>query len=667
MLRRYFGIIPALIALAVYFMTTCRSIWIGDSGEIALALKTLGICHPPGYPLLTICGRIFVEVLPFLRPVFAAGIFNILVATAGVLVVYLIFLRDLSRWSAMFLSLIWAFTPIFWEETAGIEVYTLNLLLISLVFFTLEQERPWKWPLAAYLFGLSLANHPLALSLLPVLAFVLVRDRQYWNRGLIFLSVLLVLVAGSVYLYLPIRSSLNPISNWGDPSSLKALVSHMTLSQYSGWVSYSWENLVTSLRLFYTSMLRSWGWIGVVAGVSGMLIGFKVARTRTVSALLLLIASLVLVSSHQALNYEPFFMPAVFASLLLGGNLFVYVEKRWRAGIIKYPVMAVLPAACLILLIHNYRDLDRSGYVLAEQYGRHMLDAAGDGILLTAGDINSFPSLYLRYAEGYAPGVEVYDRSVRLRALKDEAERLSDRKIRSYRAAREVLLKRAKERKYLAKIHYIYEPDWLDLSEPIYSYGILYSVGEKPGESPPILEYPEDYDTGDVLSRQLLVNLDLARGEQMLYENPGDSSSALQAFAMALGRLKKEPRAIVLNNVGIYFRNAGFSSLAIEAYREALEKPLISPGERRDILYNVSNVYKDIGNRFIESQDYRSAVASYEEALKYDRNNTALLLNIGLIYSRMLNEAARARPFLKRYLELKPDDSRVREYLDSLN
>ena len=192
-------------------------------------------------------------------------------------------------------------------------------------------------------------------------------------------------------------------------------------------------------------------------------------------------------------------------------------------------------------------------------------------------------------------------------------------------------------------------------------------MGEKPGESPPILEYPEDYDTGDVLSRQLLVNLDLARGEQMLYENPGDSSSALQAFAMALGRLKKEPRAIVLNNVGIYFRNAGFSSLAIEAYREALEKPLISPGERRDILYNVSNVYKDIGNRFIESQDYRSAVASYEEALKYDRNNTALLLNIGLIYSRMLNEAARARPFLKRYLELKPDDSRVREYLDSLN
>lgn len=647
-------------------MTTCRSIWIGDSGEIALALKTFGICHPPGYPLLTICGRIFVEVLQFLRPVFAAGIFNILVAATGILVIYLIFLRDLSRWSAMFLSLIWALTPLFWEETAGIEVYALNLLLISLVFFTLEQKKAWKWPLALYLFGLSLTNHPTALSLLPALLFVFFKDRGYSNWRTLLLSVLLMLVAGSVYLYLPIRSALNPVSNWGDPSSLKALVGHMTLSQYSGWVSYSWENLITSVRLFCTSMLRSWGWIGPIAIVPGMLIGFKVARTRTVSALLMLMASLILASSHQALNYEPFYIPAMFSSLLLCGNLFIYAEKRVPMGILKYPSKATLPVACLVLLVHNYRGLDKSGYVLAEQYGRHMLDAAGNGILFTAGDINSFPSLYLRYAEGYCPGVEVYDRSVRLAALIKEAKRLSDDGIGGYRDAREVLSKLGESGKYLAKMHYVFEPDWLELSLPIYSYGILYLAGEKPDKSPAVLAYPPDHDAGDVLSRQLLVNSDLARGEQLLYQNPGDSSSARKAYATALIRLKNEPRAIVLNNVGIYFRNAGFGDLALKVYRQALEKPVISPKDRRDILYNISNVYKDIGNRFLESQNYRNAVSSYENALKYDQNNSSLLLNTGLIYSRMLNDRAKARPFLERYLELNPSDSRVREYFKSL-
>jgi tetratricopeptide (TPR) repeat protein len=666
MLKRHFGVIPGLMALVVYFTTTCRSIWIGDSGEFALAMKTLGICHPPGYPLFTICGRIFVLALPFLRPVFAAGLFNILVAAAAVSVIYFIFSRYLSRWSALFLSLIWGFTPVFWEETTGIEIYTLNLLLMSIIFLTLERKKAWKWPLATYLFALSLANHPSALTLLPVMVFMFIRDRQYANWKMFPLYISLIMVAGSIYLYLPIRSSLAPVSNWGEPSSLKTLFNHMTLSQYSGWINYSWENLALSAHLFFVSLLKSWWWIGAIVTVCGILTGYVVARIRTISALFILATSLILASSHRALNYEPFYIPAVFASLLLCGNLFVYLEKRLRSNSIKYPVMAALPAACLILLLHNYRDMNRSGYALAEQYGRHMLDTAGDGILFTAGDINSFPSLYLRYAEGYAPDVEVYDRSVRLADLMDKARRLSGREVSGYHNAREILLKQAKGRKYLAKIHYVHEPDWLELSEPIYSYGLLYSVGEKPVNNPSVLKYPDNYEIKEVLSRQLLVNLDLARGKQLLYENPEDSSSAPEAFATALKRLDDEPQAVVLNNVGIYFRNAGHTDLALDVYRRALEKPIVSREDRRDIMYNISNVYKDIGNGFLESQDYRNAVASYEEALAYDRNNPTLLLNVGLIYARALGDTVNARSFLERYLALNPADSRVREYLQTL-
>jgi len=440
----------------------------------------------------------------------------------------------------------------------------------------------------------------------------------------------------------------------------------MTLTQYSGWISYSWMNVAMSARLFFESLLESWWWIGILTTSSGLFIGIWIARTRTISAVLTLIFSVLLSSSHRAINYEPFYIPALFASLLLSGNIFILIEKRIRAPIMRNCFYSILPLACLILLFRNYQALDKSRYRLAEDYAKTMLDTADSGILFTAGDINSFPSLYMRYVENYRPQVEIYDRSIRLNALIDRAGKLSGRDVPDYPGAREIVIKQAVGKKYLAKNHYIYEPDWLKLSEPIYSYGILYVVDEKPDNFPAVPEYPSGYAPDDVLSRQLLVNLDLSRGEQLLYENPEDSSSALAAFNSAIERLDHESQAVVLNNVGIFFRGAGYRDLALKVYALALEKPLISAKDRKDIFCNISNVYKDKGNNFLASKDFHGAVASFEKALEYDQYNPDLLLNIGLIYSQMLHDPANARAYLKRYLGVKPSDSRVREYLNSL-
>ena len=110
----WLAVVPGAIAFVIYFMTACRTVYIGDAGEFALALESFGICHPPGYPLFTILGRIFIALMPFFRPVFAAGIFNILIASAAVSFIYLIFRRTLGAQTAFALSMIWAFTPIFW-------------------------------------------------------------------------------------------------------------------------------------------------------------------------------------------------------------------------------------------------------------------------------------------------------------------------------------------------------------------------------------------------------------------------------------------------------------------------------------------------------------------------------------------------------------------------
>ena len=508
-LRKYFGIIPGLLALAIYLTTTCRSIWIGDSGEFSLAFKTLGICHPPGYPLITLLGKTFLSITPYIRPTFAANLLNVIVSAAVVTVLYYFIRRYLSLLSSTILSLIWAFNPLFWAETAGIEVYNLNLLLILLTFYTIESNHNRKWLIAIYLIGLALANHPLAMAFLPVLLYKFMKEKIYKHRDLLMYMVIILGITGSIYLYLPIRASCNPISNWGNPSSFNALIKHMTLSQYGGWIVHSWDNLAMSGRLFFISLVKSWWILGTVFVIIGAGYGIIKKRVITLSAILIISACVLLASSHMTPNFEPFYLPAMFAALLLIANNLIWFESRKLSSLVRYSVYTAGFIVALVMLISNYKDNDKSDYTLSEDYSKHILDSADNGILFTAGDINSFATLYLRYAEGYRPDVEVFDRSIRLKALIDTASQLSGQAVYDYYNAREAVIAFADGMKYLAKSHYIYEPSWLNTTKPLYSHGILYTVNDKPDRDIEILKYPIGYRPGDVLSRQLLVNLDL--------------------------------------------------------------------------------------------------------------------------------------------------------------
>jgi tetratricopeptide (TPR) repeat protein len=661
--RRYAPVIPALIALAVYATTVCRSIWIGDGAEFALALQTLGIAHPPGYPLFVIAGSVFVQMLSFLRPVFAANLFSVFVSSAAVAVVFAIFRKRLGDLSAGFLSLVWAFVPLFWAQLSGVEVYNLNILLISLTILAMASRQPWRWPLTLYLFGLCLTVHPSSLSLAPALVFLFIHEKEYRNWRRLPLYVGLVLLAGTMYFYLWVRAAQNPISDWGHPVGVSALWQHMSLKQYSGWVSNSWESLFITLKLYWTSVIGSWWWLGTLAIVTGIYHGLRLNRTHTIAALLILATSLFLSAFHQAVDYEPFFLVPMLASLLLIGNNLLWLQKR------RVPSAALCAAgavAALAMVCFHYQDNDQSGYTLYEDYSKLILDAAREGVLYTAGDINSFGTLYLRYAEGYRPDVEVYDRSIRKRALLDKAKQLAGRATDDYYAARRTLFALEKRPQFIAKNHYINEPEWLPAADSLHSYGMIYQLLQAPTDRASMPSYPADYDPGDLMSRELLANIDLSRGEEKLLIPPFDSIDARRDFVMAIGRMKNEPRGLLLNNIGIYLRLIGFGDLALDAYHQALQKPLLSQTQRDEIIFNISNVYKDRGNAALQRNDFVTAVAGFVEAASYDPRNSRLLLNIGLIYAQNLNDRVNALMYLNQYLELEPSDSRVRALVQSL-
>src|SRR5947208_16597030 len=55
---------PSALAVTVtaailYFLTAVRDIVVGDTPELITAAVTLGVPHPPGYPLFTMLGHLF--------------------------------------------------------------------------------------------------------------------------------------------------------------------------------------------------------------------------------------------------------------------------------------------------------------------------------------------------------------------------------------------------------------------------------------------------------------------------------------------------------------------------------------------------------------------------------------------------------------------------------
>jgi len=54
-----------IIALYVYFITLGPSVTLEDSGELAVAGDHLGVPHPPGYPIWTMCAWLFARVFSF--------------------------------------------------------------------------------------------------------------------------------------------------------------------------------------------------------------------------------------------------------------------------------------------------------------------------------------------------------------------------------------------------------------------------------------------------------------------------------------------------------------------------------------------------------------------------------------------------------------------------
>ena len=460
-----------LVALVVYSWTLAPAVTLTDSGELTVAAYGLGVAHPPGFPLWVMLAHL-ASLLPVgsvaVRINFSSAVFAALACATLTLVVAELLITlsccaprrrrnkagrqgsDIESSNADGLlifapavgaGLLMAFSRTLWSYATVTEVYTLNALLILLVFFsvvrwrrliietqsdfsvTVATDDAWIYA-SAFVFGVAMGVHHVTVALtLPAIAVVVYRTeglKFFTSRRLLYAALISIGALILVYSYLPWAASRSPAMNWGNPRSLQEIWWHITGRQYRVFFSFSSAAMGAQFVEFCGMALREFGfaWLPLtlflaVAGLAG---AYKRDRTSFWFLLLILFADLAYSLSYEiAEDKDAYYLPA-FISIAIAAGLGV----RW---LIQLTVPRPLPiwksyvaAATAIVLTSatafaaNWPFNDRRHYFIADDYVENLFSAiAPNGLLLTQDWQVASPMLYAQEIEQRRPDVKVVD------------------------------------------------------------------------------------------------------------------------------------------------------------------------------------------------------------------------------------------------------------------
>ena len=400
------------ITFLVYTLGACRTIYVGDSGELVAAAATLGIPHPSGYPLYVLLGHLWIALVPVSTPAFAMSLFSAFFASASCALLF-----ALVRWSGastvagLGAALFLAFSPSFWSQANVQRVYSLNaFLLLAVVAAALawHRQRRLRWmALAAFFAGLGAANHTVMLVVGGTVGlFAVASDRGWLRRPLDLLVCVGAGLAGLLpYLYLPWRSGQQPRLDWGNPETLDAFLDVVLRRDF--W-HRSWQEGPADLLVvagdYFWSLGAETGVVGLLLALLGLAWGL--GRWPVVLPAALMLANLAAVGLHGSRSdifiWHRYYIPSYAMLALLAGWGLHRAEERWGR---RARALLLVP---VVLLVVGWSQHDRSDFTLADDFSRTLLQTLPPGAHLAASDDNIlFVLIYLHLAEGLRPDVDL--------------------------------------------------------------------------------------------------------------------------------------------------------------------------------------------------------------------------------------------------------------------
>lgn len=413
----------ATIAALIYGRTLAPSVGAGDSGELVLAAQSLGIPHPPGYPLWVVLARLAAWV-PAGDVAWRVNALSALLTAVAAGLVFLLAMRvGLGGLRAALATMLYAGSSLVWHSAVEAEVYPLAsvffLLLALLAIRARSTSIASPRTEASYFFvaGLSVIVHQTLLF--PAVAFgvwVLARDARLVR---VVAGAAWILLGFSFVLVVPLRMATHAAFSWGGESSIQSLFDHMLRRNYGGLQQNPMrlDLIVGELGGMGAIIVAALGLPGVVLATLGWLRGSEERRRIEIIGLAGLTIPVALVAilaftpdAEHLAQIAPFLAPVVVAlSLAAGvgaGAALSLAPTRWRA-----PAAAALLAVVLVSVWPHYAACDRSDFRLAERYGRDLLrDLPSGSVLIVDGDNETFLAAYATRVERYRTDVTLIHR-----------------------------------------------------------------------------------------------------------------------------------------------------------------------------------------------------------------------------------------------------------------
>lgn len=400
--NRLYSLGTAVFTFLIYLPTLAPDLtWqanSGDGGELITAAVTLGIPHPPGYPTYVLLGKL-VSLLPFEPVAYRFHLFSALCAAIAAGLVTSTaqkLIAESNRQTALSLAvipgLLFAFSPLVWDQAIVAEVYSLNLLAVAAFLWALLGKRPSH--VIGFFLGFSVTTHLTSLFLLP-LALAITPAKTWWRLAVG------VVVGASPYLLLPILAQQGSPVLWGDPTTISGwwwLVSGQIYraNQLALPLTTLWPRLVNWAAAF-AQQLAILGWPLLVFA------GWKIHNGRSFAPKKWwgLVGTAVFYLTYAFFYITQDAIVLTLPAWLIFSLCLVPALNRLE----KWGFF--LPGAALLLHLLSYNGANIHNI---RQQAEQILGPAPPGaILITSGDPDIFTLWYFHHVEGQRPDIILVD------------------------------------------------------------------------------------------------------------------------------------------------------------------------------------------------------------------------------------------------------------------
>ncbi|OGG06096.1 hypothetical protein A3D05_04325 [Candidatus Gottesmanbacteria bacterium RIFCSPHIGHO2_02_FULL_40_24] len=423
-------VIPFIFIISVYFFSQAATIYGGDAGDLASAVITRGIAHPPGYPLFTMLGIAVNRVIQSGSTAYRLGFISVIPSIITLIFLYLLIYRaSRDKMASLIAVLTLAFTYLYWLYSEVVEVFSLNnlflvVLLYLMILYRFTAKKKYLF-LTTFIFGLSLTHHHIILFLLPTLAYLLISTKKKISAGKAILCLFYFLAGLTPYLYVFISGSQYPSLNWLGEPTLKNFIKLVTRANYGSFVAGRFIahqpflrllEVVTFVKLLYADFK--------LTGIILMMLGFmKFAKNnRTVFTALFLAflsylfllyyASFPLMNDFMLGTFERFMLPLylILTVFLAGGIsgvvgllfrlLTKFIRNKRIAAIRSYLYLSFFIIPLFLFSANIKKMTSLKNDLTAENLGRDILASVqSPAILFLSTDTPLFNTQYVYFSE----------------------------------------------------------------------------------------------------------------------------------------------------------------------------------------------------------------------------------------------------------------------------